>query len=104
MSREFEGRLHGDGQVRLMLMQHRPGKLLTPVVVTLIALHVAGYVVPVLSSAEGTDWFARLFGLRIGVGLGNLCLWQFVTHSMVYPTTCYVWSLVWTCLQRKSRN
>ena len=90
--------MRGDGQVRLMLIQHRPGKLLTPFVIVLLVLHITGYVLPVLSSGSGADWFVRLFGLRIGVGLGNLCLWQFVTHSMVYPTMCHGWALVWTCL------
>jgi len=70
-------------------------KLLTPVVVVLLALHVLGFAVPAVLSKTAEPMVGAL-GLSLSRALGGLFLWQFVTHSFLYPIPCMAWDLVFT--------
>ena len=81
------------GSVQYVAPQFRVGRLFTPAVLVLIVLHTTGFLVPVLLPGMA-DWVVRTFGLSLSGALGSLYLWQFVTHTMVYPAACLAGSLV----------
>lgn len=85
-----------EGETRLEVMGYRGGKLFTPAVVALCGLHVAGFVVPILSPPGARMWLVETFGLVPDAVFARLHLWHLLTYSCVYPTSCFAWSLVWT--------
>jgi membrane associated rhomboid family serine protease len=94
---QHEARVSDNGSVQYVGPQPRLGRLFKAGVLALIGLHIGGFLVPVLLPGIA-DGVVRTFGLSLSSALGTLSLWQFVTHTMVYPAMCQAGSLVGTLL------
>ena len=65
----------------------QPGRLFTPCVTVLFVCLIIMYSVCVLSPS-GRDWVMSNLGLTLTSALGDLRLWQFVTHAIIQIGLC----------------
>ena len=82
----------------MVIPEFRGWKLFTPAVTVLLILHTLGYLICVMSPKDAATRIVFFLGLVPAKVFFRLHLWQLVTHPMVYPSVCWVGTLICTLL------